>query len=267
MESTGILVLGHSRPAHLAAVLESLARQEALGLVCVWLDGAQGKSIWQTKVRQCREVAACYPGLLVTIMNGHLGIEKLMLDALGYMATRYHRIIVLEDDCFPTRTAVTTFLHALDGIRDEEQFFSVYGHPFLVSGENGRFPRFQGWGWATWSHKLEPILAEAKLRYAMAEPDYRAWVEQALTPQVHERLAATPGRYPPARLIYSWDSCFALLTAMQGLCHRRTSPRVIYNCGLGPDSSHFPDAERWRRPPYNMIRLEEVWNYFDNEQL
>ena len=45
--------------------------------------------------------------------------------------------------------------------------------------------------------------------------------------------------------------------------HRPTPRRVIYNCGAGEGSGHFKgDTNRYRAPPWNMIGVEEAWQYF-----
>ncbi|MBK5293842.1 MAG: hypothetical protein JJE04_19465 [Acidobacteriia bacterium] len=259
----GILVIAHTRPSHLAAVLESLRRQNATRFVQLWIDGHQSKQRYIRSVTECQEVAAQYPEVSLTALNGNLGIDKLMLDALSSMCSRFEEIIVLEDDCFPTANAIASFSSALAGIRDLPEMFSVYGHHFLVPGEDDFFPRFQGWGWATWSHKLIPLLSQAKQCLAMSEPEYIRWVAPLLTDDVRARLSATPGRYPPAEHYFSWDALFAALTASRRLCHRRTPTRVIFNCGIGKDGMRFPYADKFRRPPFNMISVEEVWDHFE----
>jgi hypothetical protein len=47
------------------------------------------------------------------------------------------------------------------------------------------------------------------------------------------------------------------------LRHKKTNRRVIYNCGVGADSGHFLDPDRFRNPPFNMISPEEVWSVFN----
>jgi len=91
-------------------------------------------------------------------------------------------------------------------------------------------------------------------------------VQGSLTPAVAKRLDVTPGRDVLRVLerFFSWDSCTALLTAMDGLVHRRTDRRVVYNCGMTKGSGHFAPSDRFRRPPFNMIAPEEVWQVFND---
>ncbi|WP_207459124.1 hypothetical protein [Azospirillum sp. SYSU D00513] len=264
-DGTGILVFGHTRLDHILLTLESLGRQGCLPRTEVWLDGHSAHQEWKPRVRAVRKaVADAYPEVRRTFYEGRVGIEKLMLDALSAASERYERIIVLEDDCFPTRDAITLFEEALGIAAADPASYSVYGHPFLVPAEGDTITRFQGWGWATSSEKLVALLPDLRRCFAMSEPEYLAFVERSLTPDVCARLDVTPGRdvINVLRSFFSWDSCTALLAAQRGLHHRRTRKRAVYNCGMGPDSSHFATSELLRNPPYNMISLHEAFDHW-----
>ena len=264
---TGIIVFGHSRPLLLRNLLESLRRQGTNNDIHVWLDGHHGRSSCIEPTTKCRElVQKEFPEVHLTAMNSNMGIEKLTIDGLSFMSSRYKRIIVLEDDCFPTADAIAEFEQALDAIATRPEVYSVYGHHFLTETEGETITRFQGWGWATTREKLLPVLEEMKRCFAMAEPDYLRWVHQNLTPEVISRLDVTPGRNC-VRVIASffcWDGCTCLVTAIRGLVHKKTRERVIYNCGMGDGSMHFPQNDRFRLPPFNMITPQEVWSYYDS---
>lgn len=261
----GIIVFGHRRPRALWNVLESLRRQGALPLTHVWIDGFAHSHEHAEKVGEVRKLKQQFPVAQWVDCNGRLGIEKLMLDGLTWMARQYRNIIVLEDDCFPTADAVETFVQELEAIAENPHLYSVYGHPFRVSGEDREFSRFQGWGWATTRKKLIPVLAQLKSMFMMTEPDYLAWVASNMTPQTLSTLNVTPGRDVQSVLAqqFSWDSATTLLTALLGMKHQRTARQIVYNCGLGEGSGHFhSEAERFRAPPFNMIGGDEVWQYF-----
>ncbi len=262
--TTGILVLGFARPDLLQALLESLARQNALATTHVWIDGTADRMEVLVRPQDCATVAAKHPVAEIRTHRGHLGIEKLMLDALTEMSNRYDYLIVLEDDCFPIRQAISVFQEHLDAVANDESVFSVYGHPFLTEREGDRNTRFQGWGWATTRHKLHPILQEARTLFQLTEKDYLDFTRAQLTPEIVAKLDVTPGRdvCNVLKSFFSWDSCTALLTARRGLLHCRTKQRIVYNCGLGGNSGHFQESAHLRLPPFNMIAPTEVWNYF-----
>lgn len=265
-QRTAIIVLGARRPLALRNTLESLRRQGAIGNVRIWLDGHQGLADKLDPAYQCRAEASKFPEARLVAYNGHVGIEKLMLDALRSTATEIERLIVLEDDCFPTSSAIETFERELDLISAQPEIYSVYGHHFLMPEEGETITRFQGWGWATTRHKLLPVLSRLENCFMLPEPEFLAWLDQQLTGDVCARLAVTPPRNPvdTIRMFFCWDACTAVITASMGLRHKRTGRRVIYNCGVGPDSGHFLDPERFRNPPFNMISPEEVWSVFND---
>jgi hypothetical protein len=262
--NTGILVIGYAREKLLKQVLDSLKIQDALASVHIWLDGTGGRQEFGNKNQACRELVIQYSVAEVVNHTGHLGIEKLMLDALTEMQNSYERIIILEDDCFPTHNAIGIFQNELDLIEEIPNIYSVYGHHFLVPSEGETISRFQGWGWATTRDKLRPILDQLKHCFMMSEKDYLRWVSQQLDDTVKARLDVTPGRDVLNVLgkMYSWDSCTALLTAKAGLLHKKTTIRTIYNCGIGNNSGHFPQLELFSDPPFNMISSEDVWSFF-----
>ena len=77
-----ILVLGFSRPLHIADVLTSLEKQGALEYVDVWIDGHQGIHDVKLKVDQVKEVASKFAVNKIYSHNGNLGFRKLLLQHL-----------------------------------------------------------------------------------------------------------------------------------------------------------------------------------------
>lgn len=266
MNQFGIIVFGHRRKKNLLNVLESLKRQNVLAVTHVWIDGYSHSPELKEQVEDCQSLRNDYPHAYWQIHIGRQGIEKIMLDGLSFMSRRYEKIIVLEDDCFPTSNAISVLLKDLAEIENDQSVYSVYGHHFETPNEGRMFSRFQGWGWATTRKKLIPILSQLKAMFMMSEEDYLTWVASALSPETTAKLNVTPGRdvIKVLNRQFSWDSATALLTAILGMSHYKTSERVIYNCGLGVNSGHFPaDSDVLRQPPFNMIGAEEVWQYFN----
>lgn len=266
MKNAGVLVIGHTRADTLKNTLESLARQGAIKRTHVWLDGHFGAREWIEPVYKCRSIAEHFQPASVVAYNGRVGVNKLTMDALQTLANDYDRVIVLEDDSFPTYSAVRIFEEGLEEIEDDQTVFSVYGHHFLTPSEGATISRFQGWGWATTTTKLEPVLQRVEECFSWPEPRFLRWVESQLTPEVRARLSVTPPRDPvqTIRTFFAFDACVNVITASLGLSHRKTSRRVVYNCGMGGDSSHFADEERFRLPPFNMISPSEVWQVWED---
>ena len=270
MGRAGILVIGHTRTQHLKNTLESLARQGAIDRTHVWLDGHGGSLDLIEPVYQCRSIADHFVSKRLVAYNGRVGINKLALDALTALSAQYDRLIILEDDSFPTYSAVRVFEEDLERIEKAPKVFSIYGHHLFVRAEGETQPRFVPWGWATTTAKLQPVLQQARECYSMSEPEFRGWVGQHLTPEVSARLDILEtsrtffAQIPLEEFYFALDECITVITAAQGMSHRKTSRRVVYNCGLGGSSTHYPDEERFRHPPYNMISPSEVWKFWED---
>lgn len=126
-QGLGILVLGYNRPHHLQSVLESLRQQGNLDHVHVWIDGTQGRGEYLEANQHTIEIAQRFNIAGLHVQNSHLGIEKMMLDALADMAQCYDRVMVVEDDCFPLSNAVAQFEVELAAIAGRNDVYSVYG--------------------------------------------------------------------------------------------------------------------------------------------
>lgn len=263
-QDLSILLFGHTRATYIADVLESLDSQGAISNVDVWLDGHQGAPDVKYKTELVREVVSNYKVRSLNSHNGSLGFRKLVLHALDHAAANYRYIIVLEDDCFPTRDAINIFMHELKKIEDNRSIFSVYGHPFLVSGEGETFTRFQGWGWATTGEKLKEHIGKLIYLYSLREHEYLEFVRRSLTPEVIDKLDVTPQRQPTETLkrFFAWDETLALLTVLSGQVHKKTPKRTIYNFGACEDSSRFKNINWYLKPPYNMVSHKNIWDYF-----
>ena len=264
MKDFGILVFGHTRASILGDLLESLDRQGAIEYVDAWVDGYQGKSDLKNKVQITHKVIDNYNVGVRRYHHGQLGFRKMMLQAMQSAVNNYKHIIFLEDDCFPSREAVAVFRQELETYENDPEVFSIYGHHFGMAEENGVCSRFQGWGWATTSDKLAPFVTRLIDCYSMSESDFRKFTHDAMTNEVVERLDVTPPRLPTdtLRKFFAWDETLALLTAMEGLNHRPTPQRVIFNCGLGEGSAHFAEHDIFKNPPFNMVSPANVWDVF-----
>jgi len=264
MKEFGILLFGHTRPLFIADVLMSLEKQDALKYVNVWIDGHQGDKYIKIKTDQVYNVVKNFNVENIYKHQGNIGFRKMMLQALSVAIKQYDKIMILEDDCFPTRDAVHIFNEELDNIKNNSEIFSIYGHPFLMGEKNGICTRFQGWGWGTTSEKMKPILKQLIDCYSRTEFDYINYVNSVLTDDIIKRIDITPPRLPTKTLrnYFAWDETTSLLTALAGMVHKPTNPRTIYNFGVSTDSSRFYDISAFEKPPYNMVAHENIWDYF-----
>ena len=260
----GIAVFAHDRSDCVVSVLEALALQNGLANVHVWIDGDQGNPKKRAEIDIVHDCVKAFPVKAIHRNRGNFGFRKVMLLSMKHMMKHHEKILFLEDDCFPTQGAVEAFSQALDVIKNDENIFSVYGHPFLVPDEEAGTARFQGWGWATTAQKLEPLWRDLLDCYMMTERDYLEFIDARLTPEIEAAIDVTPPRQPTNTLkkFFAWDETLGLLAALRGMKHKPTEKRLIYNFGMGPKSAHFGLAEQFRKPPFNMIAFDEIWDHY-----
>lgn len=266
MTKTVIQVHGHTRAWALRYVLEGLRRQDALPITQVWLDGHHEKPELRERVLACRALQSEFPEAQWICYGSLKSFAKLFLDAAQYNIPRYDNIIVLEDDCFPAPDAVSELVKGLDRIRDDPNYFSVYGHHFGTEDEGEETTAFQCWGWATTSPKMRFMLDGYIRLWDMPEPECVAWLEANITDEIRTRMNVYRGRSTTRTIKYRfcYDGIIAFLVAQARMMNRKTPHQVVYNFGIGRDSGTFRrPVERVFKPPYNMISEMDLVKKFD----
>jgi uncharacterized cupin superfamily protein/quercetin dioxygenase-like cupin family protein len=265
-----ILVFGHTRPEALQFVLEGLRRQDALADTQVWLDGHQEFADLLPFVRACQALEASYPEAQWYKYGSRCGFTKLFIDAVLLNCSRHKQLIMLQDDCYPAPSAIDALLSSLREIENDPHIFSVYGHHFGTPDEGRETSAFQGWGWASSSDKLQPVVTELSRLWNMPEPHALAWFQQHMTPEIRARMDLFPGRAESKLLDgrFCHDAAMAFLIARNGMSNRKTREHVIYNFGIGERCWHFPTlVDRYLKPPFNMIPKNELIGRFSLQDL
>jgi hypothetical protein len=260
----GIVLFTFTRTDGALLIVESLRRQGALPFLEVWMDGDQGNPTTRRKLGEAEALLRRHGVKKIKRHRGNMQFRKLMLHALMHMAETYDRFLVLEDDCFPTHNAVEIFREQLEAYAGDPSVLTVYGHHFKLACERPRCPRFQGWGWSSYSDRLSPFLAELAYLFSIPEEAYIQWTREALTPDIKALVDCTPPRKASDTLtrFFAWDETLCLLAAMKGRWHVPTPEMCVFNFGVGDDSTHFHKLDWYRRPPFNMISKSEVWSVY-----
>lgn len=260
----GIVLYSFTRTDAAMLVLESLKKQGKLDLVEIWMDGDQGKPEVKEALEKADAEFREFGVSKITRHRGNLGFRKMIIQSLMYMVDTYERFIVLEDDCFPSSIAIDEFTRSLDAHADTPHVLTTYGHHFKIENEVPYCPRFQGWGWATYSDRFRPFLMELAYLFSLSESAYLEWTHSVLTPEIIAKLDSTAprGASITVQRFFAWDETLALISALAGAVHAPTEQRCIYNFGVGGDSTHFTNIDWYRKPPFNMILKDEVWDHF-----
>ena len=249
-------------------VLESLKRSGVMRDVEVFMDGPHAIPKLAKQVEKNRELIGKYRPKKINSRAGNYGFRRIMMESLLDLSSRYKRFLVLEDDCFPTRDAISIFRKELDNYETDQNVLTVYGSHFLCNGEFPLCPRFQGWGWATWSEKIIPFIHKLMRLYLLPEKEYLSFINSTFTDSMKNKIDDLT--HPRScsfttKKFFAWDETLTHLSALENKYHRPTSKRCIYNFGMDENSSHFPltHEEKFRKPPFNLITPEEVWKYFE----
>lgn len=260
----GIILYSYTRTDGALLVVESLREQGVLPHVELWMDGDQGNYATKGKLEEAEARFRDFGVQVVRRHRGNLGFRKLILHSLYHMATTYERFVVLEDDCFPSEHAIVHFQKALAQYAEDPDVLTVYGSHFDLPQEQPLCPRFQSWGWASWSDKLLPVLHDLAYLYSLPEQAFLTWVKTVLTPDIVAAIDCIEGRKTTDTItrFFAWDEALCLLAALRGQTHAPTERRCIFNFGVGEDSTHFSDIELYRQPPFNMVLSDEVWEHF-----
>ena len=248
-------------------VLESLKRSGAINDVEVFMDGPHAVPKLAKQVEENKRNIEKYNPKRINSRSGNYGFRRVMLESLLDLSSRYKKFIILEDDCFPTKEAITLFKKELNDYESDKTVLTVYGSHFLCDNEFPLCPRFQGWGWATWSKKIIPFIHKMMRLYLLPEKEYLHFINSTFTPSMKEKIDDLT--HPRScsfttKKFFAWDETLTHLAALENKYHRPTSKRCIYNFGMDENSSHFPlSGEKiFRMPPFNLIKPEEVWKHF-----
>jgi hypothetical protein len=259
-QTFGIACFGYASPARMKICLDAIKKNGGLGVTHVWIDGDQGNWKIMQKIDKTEAIARSFSPFRVIRRRGNYGFRRTMFDALTYMSSNYKTFLLLEDDCLLAEGGLNIFLDELSEHRDNSKVLTVYGSHFKLECEFPFCTRFQGWGWATWSEKIIPFILQMKRLYLLDELSYLRFIESALTEEVKTMIDVTKGREASRTLrkFFAWDETLALLSALESRVHRPTCKRSIYNYGMDFESSHFPENDRFRKPPFNMITPQEA---------
>ena len=98
----------------------------------------------------------------------------------------------------------------------------------------------------------------------MSEDEYKRFINAELSDELLEHIDVTPGRQPSStfKKFFAWDEALCFLAGKKGLTHKRTAERLIFNFGVGESSTHFGNIDYYRKPPFNMVSADEIWDHF-----
>lgn len=248
-----IAVFAYRRPAHLAAMLESLS--QCLGFaqspVIVFVDGPKGEE----DVADVLAVRSLLEGLKwsnleIVAARENQGLKRSVCAGVSAVAAAYERVIVLEDDLVLSPLALHYFNTALDRYADESSVWSISGYVYDVPDLRQRqeaffLPFAQSWGWATWNRAWSQFDMDAEVPvHLLDSASFRkAFSMNGLSDYATMLALARDG------LIDSWFILWYLAIFRKG--GLSLFPPVPYVANRGVSGRGGTHAGRWN--PYDLL--------------
>lgn len=156
------ILFTYNRSWHTEQVLKALSKNYVLPeILFIFQDGIKGKEHekeWKKVNLLINNVNFC--PIKVIVSKENKGLSKSILCGINYVFQDYDTIIVLEDDCVPTRNFIGFMNQALDKYWDSKIVYNVTGFGYSDKFERNKYDayfvgRTSSWGWGTWKDRWD----------------------------------------------------------------------------------------------------------------
>ena len=163
-KDTGIALTFFNRPKHSYRLLETLKKLK-INELFIFMDGINQKdpNFIQNSASQLKIIEMInqvkWAKIKFIKRKKNLGLKNSIIDAVDYTLSIKKNIILLEDDCIPTKEFFDFTLGALNKYKKKKKIMSIAGYQFPeISKTNDKISsifskRFIPWGWATWKDR------------------------------------------------------------------------------------------------------------------
>jgi hypothetical protein len=237
-EPIPVVVFAFNRPRKLKRILEALRPQHIDRLV-VFIDGPRHSGDL-LQVRACQSLArgVDWTQLETYFWEDNRGLKGL-IDNISLVMEAFSWAIFVEDDCLPMPGYYSFMCRALERYRECSRVFSIGGYQPLAKGVLKNYPyslisspRFNCWGWASWSDRWQSILTDVNVFAKLF--DYLQHIpEIAGTDLPFTARAMAAGKTPE-----SWDIKVAVACLNQHLVNLQATSGLVRNIGLDRSGVH-----------------------------
>jgi hypothetical protein len=195
-------------------------------------------------VREFLRTVGGFRSVTVTLRDRNLGLANSIIAGVTELASRFGRVIVVEDDLVSSMHFLTYMNEGLSRYRDEERAISIHAYSYPVDEPLPKTFFLRGadcWGWATWKRgwdlfepdggKLYDELKERRLLGAFDFDNAFAY-SQMLQDQVHGRNDSWAVRWYASAFLKD------RLTLYPGRS-------LVRNIGLDGSGTHCGDSDRY----------------------
>ena len=159
---TAVLIIGFNRPN----LLQKLLTEIDFGSRRVYLSIDAPRNIHEfIQVEECKRIAKKFKSMRLkgtTALNfreKNFGLSSAVEDALNWAFQKEEKLVILEDDVFPSNAFFDYMDRFLNEFQDDLQIWQVGGHnpnprtTLLRTEYLSIFPMI--WGWGTWKNRWE----------------------------------------------------------------------------------------------------------------
>lgn len=235
-----------NRPELTRRVFEAIAESKPKTLLII-ADGARadvpGEQQQVDETRQVIERIDWPCDVKTNFSSINLGCKHRMASGLDWAFEQSEELIILEDDCLPSRSFFTYCQQLLDRYRDDERIMMISGDNFQPqprSSSSYYFSRWTHiWGWASWRRAWKhfdvnitswPDIKSTRQLMSVcgSESEYNHW--SATLDLQH------------AGKIDTWDFPWAYACWINSGLTILPEKNLISNLGFGPTATHTTDA-------------------------
>lgn len=252
-----------NRPAVTLSTLQSILAAEPKVLYLISDGGrtAEEEAVVSALRRSVEEAVAAVPIVRKIYADGNMGCARRVYTGITEAFAEYDSLIIIEDDCMPSRGFFPFAQCMLVKYADNSRVFSISGTYLRGKKKGGAGYGFSSfpliWGWATWKRAWQGYdLAIGDI----SEGDLDYMLEQGITDVRGLAAWKEKVRFAKNNPFYTWDYQFILHTLRsRGLCIHPFS-NLITNIGFGGDATHtkniFASYNKLRRHEFVVISSE-----------
>lgn len=163
------IVFTYNRSWHTKQVLDALSQNYELPeKLFIFQDGMKKKEHaeeWKKVNSLIKKVDFCPVEIIVSEKNK--GLAKSIMSGINYVIQNYDAIIVLEDDCVPSKNFIGFMNQALHRYENVQNVYSVTGYAYTDELNDRKYDAFFigkpfSWGWGTWKNRWADFTPDPK---------------------------------------------------------------------------------------------------------
>ena len=159
----GTAIFTYNRSSHTEQVIIALKNNYVLpDKLFLFHDGLcheKDREEWEKVQKLIEDVDWCEKEIIVSEVNN--GLANSIISGVNYMIQSCDAIIVLEDDCVPTRNFINYMVQCINYYQKENSVYGISGYAWPIdmrqdTPEDIYFTgRISSWGWATWKDRWQ----------------------------------------------------------------------------------------------------------------